>query len=190
MNRQIGFSETYLSKSNSEPESLIGNFFAGALLDIGKKIDPEVQLAIATKGGIRTEIKQGAITVGGIFELMPFENVISILELKGSDILELCTFIAKTSGQPIAGFTMDIQDGKPVNINIDGQPLDINKTYKLATYDYLANGGDYIQGILNPIKRFNSDKTVRAELIEYIEGLTKNGQKINTQLDGRIKIIK
>lgn len=190
MNRQIGYSNHFLSKVRSEPEFLVGNFFADAMLHLGKQVDPETQLSLATKDGIRTELKKGPITVGSMFELMPFENTVTILELKGSDILQLCEFIAKTGGQPIAGFTMKIQNGKPVDIKIAGKPLDINKNYKLVTYDYLANGGDYITGILNPINRINTSFTIREQLIKYIEELTGKGKNVNTQLDGRITILK
>ena len=190
MNRVIGTSAQYLTKVRSQPEFLVGNFFADALLEIGRKIDPEVSIAVATKDGIRTEVKEGAVTVGSMFELMPFENMITVLELTGNDIFELCQFIAKTGGQPIAGFTMKIKDDEPVDILIGGIPLDRNQKYKLVTYDYLANGGDHIKGILNPLQRTNTTSRVREQLIEYVEGLTKRGQKVNTQLDGRITLIK
>lgn len=189
MNRQIGYSTHFLSKVRTQPEFLVGNFFADALLHLGKQIDPETALSLATKDGIRTEIKQGPITVGSMFELMPFENTITILELKGADVAQLCEFIAKTGGQPIAGFTMNIKNNLPTDILIAGKPLDINKTYKLVTYDYLANGGDYITGILNPINRINTSFTVREQLIKYVEEITSKGEKVNTQLDGRIKIL-
>lgn len=190
MNRQIGYSNHFLTKVRSQPEFLVGNFFAEAMLHVAKDVDPETVISLATKDGIRSEVKQGPITVGSMFELMPFENTLTILELKGSDILELCHFIAKTGGQPIAGFTMKIKDEQPVDIMIAGQPIDVNKTYKLVTYDYLANGGDYIKGILNPIQRINTPFTVREQLIKYVEGLTSKGQHVNTQLDGRITILK
>jgi len=190
MNRQIGYSNQFLTKIRTQPEFLAGNFFADALLHLGKQIDPATTLALATKDGIRAEVKQGPITVGSMFELMPFENTITILELKGSDIYELCEFIAKTGGQPISGFTMKIKDEKPLDIKVAGQPLDLNKTYKLATYDYLANGGDYIKGITNPINRINTPITVREQLIKYVEEITSKGENVNTQLDGRITILK
>lgn len=190
MNTQIGYSNHFLTKVRSQPEFLVGNFFAEAMLHVAKKIDPQTELSLATKDGIRAEVKQGPITVGSMFEVMPFENTITILEIKGTDLLELCEFIAKTGGQPIAGFTMNIKDEKPVDIKIAGKALDPNKTYKLVTYDYLANGGDYIKGITNPINRINTPYTVREQLIKYVEELTSKGQNVNTQLDGRITILK
>lgn len=190
MNRQIGYSNQHLTKIRTQPEFLVGNFFADALLYLGKQIDAETELALATKDGIRAELKQGPITVGSMFELMPFENTITVLEITGSDLLQLCDFIAKTGGQPIAGFTMQIQDGEAVNIRVNGESVKKTKTYKLVTYDYLANGGDYIKGILNPINRINTSKTVREQLIEYVQVITNNGDNINTELDGRISVLK
>lgn len=190
MNRVIGFSETNLMRNPSQPESTAGTFFAEALLDIGKSIDPTAQIALATKFGIRADIKQGNVTVGNIFELMPFENAITILELSGNDVQILLNFIAKTNGQPLAGMTMEIENNKPKSIIIQNEPFDSNKTYKLVTYDYLANGGDYIEGLDHPIKRNDTGIIVRKGLIDYVEQLTKAGKTINTQLDGRVKIIK
>lgn len=190
MNRVIGYTESNLVRNPSQPESTAGTFFAEALLEIGKSIDPTAQIAIATKFGIRADIKQGNVTVGNIFELMPFENAITILELSGNDLQTLANFIAKTNGQPLAGMTMEIEQNKPKAIIIQGEPFDVNKTYKLVTYDYLANGGDYIEGLDNPVNRKDSGIIVRKGLIEYVEQLTKEGKTINTQLDGRVKIIK
>lgn len=186
MNRPIGYSNHHLTKVRSQPEFLVGNFFADALLYLGKQIDSDTQLALATKDGIRAELKEGPITVGSIYELMPFENTLTVLEINGIDLVELCDFIAKTGGQPIAGFTMEIKDGKAMNIQVNGKPINESTRYKLVTYDYLANGGDYIKGILNPISRQNTGKVIRDQLIEYIEEMTKQDNNINTQLDGRI----
>lgn len=190
MNREIGYSETNLLKSRAEAETTAGNFFVDALLTLGKKLDPTVQLSLATKGGIRAEIKKGPITVGHIFELMPFENTITILEISGKDLQIMTEYIAKTGGQPIAGFTMKIKDGKPTEVLINDKELDLNSSYKLVTYDYLANGGDYVEGFQTPITRNDTDIIVRNGLIKYIEQLTKEGKTINTHLDGRVTIVK
>ncbi|WP_353547874.1 5'-nucleotidase [Rhinopithecimicrobium faecis] len=188
MNEVIGYSPVYLTKG-STAETLMGNFFCDALLAMGKKIDPEVQLSFGTKGGIRTEIKKGDVTVGHVFEVMPFENSLTILTLSGEQILNLANFIAKTGGQPIAGMRMEIKADKAQRIELAGQPLDLSKSYKLVTYDYLANGGDNLNALNNPLKRADFPEKVRESLMTYIKELTKNKQPINTQLDGRVKII-
>src|SRR5690606_37946648 len=190
MNRVIGHTTNSLTKSRSEAEFTAGNFFVDAMLAIGQRIDPTAQISLATKGGIRSEVNKGPITVGNIFELMPFENAISILELSGQDINTLLHFIAKTGGQPIGGMTMKIKDQQPFDVMIQGQPFDINKTYKLVTYDYLANGGDYVVGLTSAVKGVDTGIIVRNGLIDYSEQLTEEGKSIDTTLDGRGKIIK
>ncbi len=189
MNRVIGFSEVALTKEKT-PETLMGNFFTQALLVASEKINNKADIAFATKGGIRNEIKAGDITVESVFEVMPFENQLTVMELSGEQIEQLANFIAATGGQPVSGITLSIQDKKPINIQVQGKDIDKNKTYKVVTYDYLANGGDNLDLFTHALKRTDYPQKVRESLMDYISSFTKNGQKINMQLDGRVKIIK
>jgi 5''-nucleotidase/2'',3''-cyclic phosphodiesterase and related esterases len=186
MNRVVGRTEVSLTKPGNVPETLLGNFFADALLSEGRKLHPDAQLSFGTKGGLRTELPQGDITIGDLFELMPFENELVVLELPGSAIEQLAQFIAGTGGQPVSGMTMTIKDRGAEQIRIAGHPLDTASTYKLVTYDYLANGGDNLQALQQPVNRFNLGKKVREALIDYVSGHTSTGKPINTQIDGRI----
>ncbi|MHC8949839.1 5'-nucleotidase C-terminal domain-containing protein [Sphingobacterium hungaricum] len=189
MNQVIGHSNLHLTKTQVSGQSLVGNFFADALLAIGQKIDPETQISFGTKGGIRAELKDGNITVGNIFEIMPFENYITILDLKGSQLITLAEFIAKADGNPISNMQLVIKDKQLVDFKINNHAVDPNKTYKLVTYDYLANGGDYVVGLENPSDRFTSDIRVREGLIDYIENLEKNHKTIDAKIDERIKLL-
>ncbi|WP_257656905.1 5'-nucleotidase C-terminal domain-containing protein [Parapedobacter lycopersici] len=188
MNRVIGHSAVPLTKPGSVPETLLGNFFADALLTEGRKSDPGIDFSFGTKGGLRTELPKGGITVGHLFELMPFENELVILELSGKSVRQLAGFIAATGGQPVAGLRMVIHANTANDIRIGGTPLDDSKTYRLLTYDYLANGGDNIRGLEAPVKRVNLGQKVREALINYVQDCTREGKQLNTQLDGRIKL--
>ncbi|MCY4778943.1 5'-nucleotidase [Sphingobacterium sp. UT-1RO-CII-1] len=187
MNRVIGFSNQHLSKP-AIPETLVGNFFVDALLWKGKKLDSETQLSFATKGGIRSDLRQGKVTVGNIFEVMPFENKISILTLRGEDVIRLGDFLVKTNGQPIAGAKLIVENGEIKTFTINGKPIDPALTYKLVTYDYLANGGDYIDFFDRLIERKDYEQPVRDALIEYVQSITNIGENIDVKLDGRIQI--
>jgi len=188
MNRVIGISDHYLTHSRAS-ESLMGNFFADALLWKGKQLDPDVQASFSTKGGIRAELKAGEITVGNIFQIMPFENMVSILTLHGADMLRWADYMAKTGGQPAGGIKLVIKDDKVVEFLVQGKPVDPDAKYKLVTYDYLANGGDYVTCFDNVIARQDYKQLVRETLIEYVSDLTKQGKHIQAQLDGRVQII-
>jgi len=189
MNEVLGYAPEALIKNRNIPESQLSNFFVDALLVIGRKVDPEVIFSLATKDGIRAGIKQGDVTVGSIFEVMPFENYITILELKGTDVKILADFIAETNGQPIGNAEMVIKNKKVESFKIAGQDIDPNKTYKLATYDFIANGGDLVKGIGSPVSRITTTERVREGLMSYVQELTKEGKKVESKLDGRVKII-
>lgn len=190
MNKVIGQSALRLTKPGNQPETLLGNFFTDALMAEGKKLDPTIDFCLATKGGLRVELPEGDITVGKVFELMPFENALTILEVSGEQVAKIAEFVAFSQGQPVSGMRLVINDNKPTNITIGGKPLDLKKTYKLLTYDYLANGGDDSRGLDNPISRKDYPQKVRETLIQHISGLTAAGQAINVKLDGRVSISK
>lgn len=190
MNEVIGRSAQLLKRIPENGQSLAGNFFADALLVLGRRIDPTIAISIGTKDGIRSDISEGDITVGNIFELMPFENYLTILELSGEDMLSLAKFIAKTNGQPVAGMEITIKNQELVDLIIDDKPFDIENTYKVLTYDYLANGGDRIEGLSSPISRADTDVLVREGLIDYINQLNGEGKKIDANRDGRVQILK
>lgn len=189
MNRVIGFSDQHLTRSRG-PESLMGNFFVEALLWKGKQLDPNVQASFATKGGIRADLQAGDVTVGSIFEIMPFENVLSILTLSGVDMLRWADHMASTGGQPASGIKLVIENGKVKEFLVQGKPVDPHAKYKLVTYDYLANGGDYVTFLDNVIARKDYTQRIRETLIEYVSDLTAQGKHIQSQLDGRVQIIK
>ena len=94
MNRVVGQTEQALTKP-SNPETLMGNFFADAMLKEGLKKDPAIQFTLATKGGLRTTFPKGNITVSHVFELMPFENEMVVLKLSGPNVQQVIDFIAR-----------------------------------------------------------------------------------------------
>ncbi|MCL7986791.1 5'-nucleotidase C-terminal domain-containing protein [Sphingobacterium sp. lm-10] len=189
MDTVIGQAAQMLPRSPTDGQSLGGNFFADALLALGQGLDPEVSCSLGTKYGIRVDIAQGDIQVGKVFELMPFENFLTVLTLKGEDLLTLGKFIAKSNGQPVAGMSIKIKNQQLVEMKIQGKAVESNKIYKLVTYDYLANGGDNIVGISSPLNRVDTPTRVREGLIAYIESLTKQGIQVNAERDERIIIV-
>ncbi|HLT87732.1 MAG TPA: 5'-nucleotidase C-terminal domain-containing protein [Sphingobacterium sp.] len=190
MNRIVGYADNAVTRNRNAPESLMGNFFADALLWKGKQLDSEVLASFATKDGIRADMNAGSITVGNIFEIMPFENVVCVLTLSGGDMQRLADYMAKTGGQPVSGIKLIIENGKVKEFLVQGKPIDPNAHYKLVTYDYLANGGDYVTFFDNPIAREDYTQLLRETLMEYVSDLKKQGKHVQAQLDGRVQIIK
>lgn len=189
MNRVVGISDISLEKSR-DAESLAGNFFVDALLWKGKQLDPQVNVSFATKGGIRSGLPKGNITIGNLFEMMPFENAVTIITLSGKDMIRWAEYMAKTGGQPAAGIKLIIHGDQVDTFEVNGNPVDPSATYKMVTYDYLANGGDYINFLDTVLERKDYTQRVREALIEYVSLLTTQGNHIQTKLDGRVTIRK
>ncbi|TLV03292.1 5'-nucleotidase C-terminal domain-containing protein [Dyadobacter luticola] len=189
MSRVVGQSAKELTKP-SGPETLMGNYFSDALLKEGLKKDPNIQFTLSTKGGLRTTFPEGNITVAKVFELMPFENEMVVLQLNGQSVKDLIDFVVKKDGEPVAGLRMKIKNGVASDVTIAGQPFDPAKTYTLLTYDYLADGGDELDFLKRATARKDIGIKVRDALLENIKELTAQGKKIDAQLDGRIIIEK
>lgn len=187
MNQVLGYAEVLLTKSNDLPETLLGNFFSDAILQQALKYDPTIDFSIpSTKGGIRADLPKGQIKLSNIFELMPFENELITITLKGNDVQELLNFIAATNGQPVAGLRFKIVDNKPVEVLIKGKPFDPRQTYRVLTSDYIAGGGDNTRGFKNPVEKKVLGLKLRDALINYVKENQAAGKTINPKLDGRI----
>ena len=112
MNEIIGYSERYLTKEL--PEGLLNNLIADIVLVEAQRmikekgLDIKADISLLNNGGLRAPIPSGAITTRNIFELMPFDNQIFILELSGKNTKQLFNFIASSKGLPLAGAKMGI----------------------------------------------------------------------------------
>lgn len=187
MNKVIGYTEIALSKRSNLPESLLGNFFADAVLNQARKIQVNIDFAMpSTNGGLRNDIAKGAITVANVFELMPFENEAVVFTLKGTDVYEILKFIAVSGGQPVASLKMNIKNNLPENVFINGKEFDINKEYLVLTSDYIASGGDDAKGFANAVNKKVLGLKIRNALLKEVEEIHSAGNKINTKLDGRV----
>lgn len=188
VNRLIGTSNRLMTAS--APESLLSNFLSDLLLHQANTLsDYPIDVAILNLGGIRAPLKEGPITVGDIYKVMPFENELVLLTLKGVDLKALFDHLAASGGEGLAGATLDIKAGKAIRIQIGGQPLDEAKLYRVATMDYLAAGNSGMKAFLKAVDRTDTHRKVRDCYIEQIEQLTKTGKPLDAKLDGRIRVL-
>lgn len=181
----VGISNVPLSKS--QPESTMGNFMADAQLFIAQKINPKVSVSVINYGGMRIPyVSPGKITKGKIYEMMPFDNKLTIVEIPGSILIEFCHKMAASKGWPVAGLQFQIQNGKAVDIFVNGQKINPQLIYLTAVSDYIANGGDHCEFLI-PCKREYKNVFVRDMLIEYLEDLTVRGEYLNSKIENRIR---
>ena len=130
-------------------ESAEGNLFTDLMLEAR----PDAQVALTNGGGLRADLPAGALTYGALFEAIPFDNRFAIVEVTGKDLRTLVTSNLAHGGGILswAGLTARARckAGKlDVQIQVRGKPLEEAASYKLATSDFLASGGDGVIGRL------------------------------------------
>ena len=184
----IGATDVPLSKA--QPESLLGNLVADAQLQSAKQFDHKVVASIANYGGMRLSyLPPGPITRGDMFQLMPFDNKIVIVEVPGETLKILCDHMAKAKGWPVSGISYTITDGKATDVLINNHPINEHIIYKLALSDYIATGGDRCD-FLTDLPRKYTKVLVRDALIDYVIAATKSDNIIHPVLENRVKYAK
>jgi 2',3'-cyclic-nucleotide 2'-phosphodiesterase (5'-nucleotidase family) len=170
-----------------QPEGTLGNLMVDAVKIMAeKKYATIIDIALVNNGGIRlTSLKAGSITKGKVFELMPFDNILVLQKLNGKVLKELLDHIAGRGGWPVAGMTMKINNGKAVDVLINGSPIDENKIYTIAHSDYTANGGDDCT-MLRAIPQINNGYLIRDAILDYFASFTKVGKEISVSMQNRV----
>ncbi|MFK7950338.1 MAG: 5'-nucleotidase C-terminal domain-containing protein [Saprospiraceae bacterium] len=190
MNVIIGANKTEMKKG--KPESLLTNWFADALQAMTSQYYKKgtVDFTVSNYGGIRIPVvAAGDVTRGKIFELMPFDNMVVVIEMADTTVMKLFNHMADDNGWPISSnVSYEINNQKAQNILINGKPLESGKTYTVSTSDYLANGGDRCY-FFEEGKREDLGVLMRDALIEYVEKETAAGRKLESQLDNRLKYV-
>ena len=152
----------------------LGNLFSTVVYEKGnpifkKRENKSIDIILLNHGGIRTIIPKGNVTARAAFEIMPFENSLVVIELKGEQIEDLLNyFIAEKKPHPLYGMTFTIgKNNEAKDVLIQGKSFDKNSSYFVGTNDYLANGGDNMIFFKKGIHKYDLDYKLRNILIDY-----------------------
>ena len=168
-----------LDKSKGKWQTTIGNLLAKITFELGnpvfqKRHNKSIDFCILNSGGIRSIIPQGNVTSRTAFEVMPFENSLYVVGLKGSKIKEMGTYLmAEKKPHPLFGiqFYADKNDLSIKRILINGKALEDDKIYYVATSDYLSNGGDNMTFFKESVEKYDMDYKLRNMLIDYFKNV-------------------
>ena len=190
MSAVIAHTETSLM--SYRPESPLSNLLSDLLYNYGvdylEQNEPSIKLdfSLMNMGGIRASLPEGEVYVRNAFELMPFENVLVFLELTGSQIIELCNYMASRGGECVSGMQFGMKNNLAFDIKIQGIGVDKNKSYWLAVNDYIAGGGDGMKILTWAKNKIVTDVKVRDIFIEEFKKTEKSNQLLNAKVDGRV----
>ncbi|WP_260625826.1 5'-nucleotidase C-terminal domain-containing protein [Hymenobacter sediminicola] len=187
MTAVLGTAPVAITKNSGE--SPLANFVADlqrsrASRETGQPID----LGVMTNGGLRAPLPAGSITMGSVFELMPFENELVILDVSGAVVQQLFDYAARVK-MPVSGATyVASPEGKATDIRINGQQFNPaqDRMYTIAISDYLAGGGDQLT-FFKSIKPRSTGVLLRNAIADHIRELTAAGRPVEAKVDGRVK---
>jgi 2',3'-cyclic-nucleotide 2'-phosphodiesterase (5'-nucleotidase family) len=172
----LAYCPVTLDKSTGKWQTTIGNLMADVTLQRGNTVfmareKKNIDLCILNHGGIRSILPKGNVTTRTAFEIMPFENSLVVIALKGEQILELVDyFIITKKPHPLSGITFTIgKDNVAKNILVQGKPVQKDTIYYVATNDYLSNGGDNMEFFKKGTQKFDLDYKLRNILIDYFK---------------------
>ena len=145
----------------------------------GKALD----FVLLNHGGIRSIISTGNVTARTAYEVMPFENSIVVVELSGTSVMEMIDFLIQSKrAHPIAGLQIILDKNDQLkSLKIQGKPFDENRTYFVATSDYLVTGGDNMGFFKNMLSATETDYLIRNAIIDYF----KKVDTLNAVVDNR-----
>ncbi|MCS7164978.1 MAG: bifunctional UDP-sugar hydrolase/5'-nucleotidase [Candidatus Calescibacterium sp.] len=158
--RIIGKSEVTMDKENRDKNLNLGIFITNVFAHLTSS-----DIALYNHGGIRDVLHKGDITYGQIFNILPFENTLLKIKMKGKDILEMLNNTNKKKTRLYYNQELEYREGKWY---LKGREIEEEKYYTVATVDFLYYGGDgyneFSRGIV--VENYGY---ARELLVEYIK---------------------
>lgn len=147
------------------PNSLLGQWAADVALRYGKDSILKGQqqypvFALLNTGGLRAPLSKGPLTVGGVFQVIPFDNMLVAVRLPAPRLTDIEAYMKLTGGEPISGFK--IVNGKIV------PEKPIVDYFWVITSDFLANGGDKMIFLQSPEEKILTGVLLRELLMREI----------------------
>ncbi|PRX12777.1 5'-nucleotidase C-terminal domain-containing protein [Nonlabens ulvanivorans] len=191
MDEQLSFNPASMNKNDYKYNTPIGNMLAAIVREQGAPIyksrtGKDIDVVLLNHGGIRAGMPAGPVTMRRAYEIMPFDNEITIVELTGEKMNELINYIIdRKKAHPFDGMQIILNADNSVNmVTIQNKPLDKDKIYTVATSDYLYSGGDDMS-FFKDAPMVKIDYKIRNATIDYF----KKVDTIKFEHDNRFEVL-
>ena len=182
-------------------ECEMGNLVTDAML--ARVGDQGYSIAIQNGGGLRASIAAGAVTVGDVLAVLPFQNTLATMKLSGADIVAsleaAVNAVEEGAGKfpQVAGlrYTLDLtvapDAGRVKNVEVrEGDawsPIDEGKVYGVVTNDFMRKGGDgYALFASRAVDPYDYGPGMEEVVAEYLA----NNAPYQPKLEDRITVIR
>ena len=157
MNKVLCYSPYFLEKQ--KPEARLNNWMADVCFEYSTQMR-EADFCLLNYGGIRSTLPKGDITSKDIFQLMPFDNELVIVEIPNSSFTKVLDYLKMSGGHPISNINLNITDDK-IECSLKSE-----ESIRIVTSDYLANGGDKMFFFADSISMINTGLKIREVLLD------------------------
>lgn len=141
MNVVIGLNSETINKSR--PDGKLNHLLSDMLMQYLSRKGIKTDMCLLNNGGIRLpNLAVGEISKSKIYELMPFDNELVVLKIKGDLLIEALSWSVKSGGDPVSGVKIFYKKQELIKAEIEGKEIDKESYYLLVTSDFVANGGD------------------------------------------------
>ena len=189
MNRVVGQAARTLEVYR--PESPLSNLVADVICQrAAERCGQPMDMAVMNIGGIRNLMAAGEITVGDIYQISPFQNVLAVAVLRGDVLLRLLEQIAAGGGEGISGAELVMtDDGLLQEAKVGGREVDTARHYRVATIDYVVEGNDGMEAFKEASEvTVLSDVLLRTVFLEHVMHCTQEHRQVDAQMEHRITI--
>ena len=178
---------------SDRPESKLSNLLADILIWAGKDFDEKPVISVYNMGGIRASLSKGDVTIGNVIDVAPFENKLCFMTLKGSQVITLFEQIAYRGGEGVNHNVRAVisKDRKLVSLKINGEEVNPDADYRIATIDYLADGNDGLPILkAGTNRKMLTDKSnnLRFIIMDFFREKMKEGHEVDAEIEGRITV--
>ena len=167
-------------------ESNLGNLICDAIREAAG-----TPIAFQNGGGIRMDIPAGKISLGDLYTMLPFKNVIVTMDMTGTQILDaleqsgtLEKRILQVSGLEVTYDLSRPPGGQVTHVMVGENPLDLDKRYRVAVNDFLSAGGDRFSAF-----RKGDRMAVGEELLAAVQSYIERHSPVAPAIEGRIRFL-
>lgn len=176
MSREVGSVQEAGSRDNAR-DSRPGNVLTDAM-----RKATGAQIALINSSVIRTDLPGGTLRMQNLFDMLPFDNRLVSISLKGRDLKRILEkSISAANDNPasssnflqISGLQVTYDPSRPkgeqvLEIRCNGKPLSDERAYTVATSDYLNDGSLGYEEFKNGGKA-KPGKILKDVLIDYLK---------------------
>jgi len=176
-------------------ETNLGNLIADVMRET---LDADVTLM--NGGGIRASIPSGPVTLGDIYTVLPFDNTLAGIEVTGAQLLAalehgVSQYPVDWGGfLQVSGLSFTFNPNKPagqrvVSVTVGGEPLELQRVYRVATNDFMAAGGDSYTMLQDAPFSHGSDRGDGEFLRDVVAGYFELHPTVAPKVEGRIIMV-